>query len=192
VQDKVYAANVTPSYFRPVADEGLRRFYDVVLEASRHPVLAYHIPQFGVPVPAELFASTALWGVKNSAGDPDYAASVRAAGKQVVVGTERDLAHDLVDGFGTISALANVVPAQMVEVHRMVRAGQVAEAVPLSEHLTEVSALSKEHDPQGVLKVLAEAQSGIAMGTVRPPLTAPPATYDVQKALARLEPPEAS
>jgi hypothetical protein len=38
-----------------------------------------------------------------------------------------------------------------------------------------------------VLKVLAQAQSGIPMGTVRPPLLPPPPSYDVQAALARLE-----
>lgn len=178
-----------PSYFRPVADEGLRRFYEAVVEASRHPVLVYHIPQFGVPVPAQVLASVPVWGVKNSADDVAYAADVRAAGRQVVVGTERDLVNDLVEGCGAISALANIVPTQMVEVHRLVRAGQASTAAPLSEHLARVSALTKEHDSQGVLKVLAEAQSGISMGTVRPPLTPPPPTYDVKDALARLEPP---
>jgi hypothetical protein len=49
--------------------------------------------------------------------------------------------------------------------------------------------LTKEHTSQAVLKILAEAQSGIPMGTVRPPLTAPPPAYDVQDALARLRPP---
>jgi len=178
-----------PSYFRPVADDGLRRFYDVVVEASRHPVLVYHIPRFGVPVPADVVASLPVWGVKNSAGDAAYAAAVRAAGKQVMVGTEHDLANDLVDGYGAISALANVVPAQMVEVHRLVRAGEGGG--DLADHLATVSDLTKEHNPQGVLKVLAEAQSGIPMGTVRPPLTPPPPAYDVQGALHRLQWPAA-
>jgi dihydrodipicolinate synthase/N-acetylneuraminate lyase len=176
-----------PSYFRPVSDDGLRRFYDAVAKASQHPVLVYHIPQFGVPVPASVVASLPVWGVKNSAGDAAYSDAVRTAGRQVMVGTESDLAHDLVEGAGTISALANVVPTQMVEVHRRVRAGEPATA--LSDHLVEVSRLTKEHDPPGVLKVLAEAQSGIPMGTVRPPLTPPPASYDVQGALERLQAP---
>lgn len=51
-----------PSYFRPVTAEGLRIFYERVLEATRHPVLAYHIPRYAVPVPAELVCTLPVWG----------------------------------------------------------------------------------------------------------------------------------
>src|SRR4051794_41652781 len=64
-----------PSYFRPVADDGLRRFYDVVVEASRHPVLVYHIPRVGVPVPADVGASLPGWGGENSPRHAAYAPS---------------------------------------------------------------------------------------------------------------------
>jgi 4-hydroxy-tetrahydrodipicolinate synthase len=175
-----------PHYYKPAAGQGLRVFYERVLEAARHPVLVYHIPRYSVPVPAELVASLPVWGVKNSSGDPAYSAAVRAAGKEVMVGTESDLAHDLAGAFGTISALANVVPAQMVEVHRRVRAGDAEGAVHLARHLREVSELTQEHDSPGILKSLASAQTGIPMGTVRPPLLPPPASYDVDAALARL------
>jgi dihydrodipicolinate synthase/N-acetylneuraminate lyase len=176
-----------PSYFRPVAEAGLRAFYERVLEATSHPVLVYHIPRYSVPVPADLVASLPVWGAKNSAGDPDWSATIRAAGKEVMVGTEDDLARDLPNGHGTISALANIVPEQMVEVHRRVLDGDTDGAAALSAHLRTVSELSKVHDAPGVLKVLAEAQSGIPMGTVRPPLLPPPPSYDVQAALGRLE-----
>jgi 4-hydroxy-tetrahydrodipicolinate synthase len=173
-----------PYYFHPVHVDGLRAFYERVLEVSRHPVLVYHIPRFSVPVPADLVTSLPVWGVKNSAGDPAYSATVRAAGQEVLVGTEDDLAHDLPDSHGCISALANIVPDQMVEVLRRVRAGE--DATVLSEHLRDVSALTREHDSPGLLKVLAQAQHGIPMGTVRPPLVAPPASYDVSSALDRV------
>jgi 4-hydroxy-tetrahydrodipicolinate synthase len=174
-----------PYYFHPVQADGLRAFYERVLEVSRHPVLVYHIPRFSVPVPADLVTSLPVWGVKNSEGDPAYSATVRAAGQQVMVGTEGDLARDLADSHGCISALANIVPAQMVEILRRVRAGD--DAVALSVHLRELSELTREHDSPGLLKVLAQAQHGIPMGTVRPPLLAPPASYDVSAALDRLE-----
>ena len=175
-----------PYYFEPAAEQGLRLFYERVLEVAEHPVLVYHIPAYAVPVPAELVASLPVWGVKNSSGDPAYSQAVRAAGKQVMVGTEADLAHDLRDAFGTISALANIVPAQMVEVHRRVTAGDIDGATPLARHLVDVSDLTKEHDSPGILKALASAQSGIPMGTVRPPLLPPPAGYDVDAALDRI------
>jgi dihydrodipicolinate synthase/N-acetylneuraminate lyase len=177
-----------PHYFRQVADEGLRRFYGEVLEATRHPVLVYHIPRYSVPVPAELVASLPVWGVKNSSGDPAWSAAVHAAGKQVLVGTETDLVNDLADAFGSITALANIVPEQMVEMHRLVESGEREAAQRLSAHLVEVSELTRSHDSPGVLKVLAQARSGIAMGTVRPPLLPPPSSYDVEAALDRLQP----
>jgi dihydrodipicolinate synthase/N-acetylneuraminate lyase len=176
-----------PHYFRPVAEAGLRAFYERVLEATSHPVLVYHIPMYSVPVPADLVASLPVWGAKNSSGDPSWSATLRAAGKEVMVGTEEDLARDLPHGHGAISALANIVPEQMVEMHRLALEGRSDRVAALSAHLCSVSELSRVHDSPGVLKVLAEAQSGIPMGTVRPPLLPPPPSYDVQAALARLE-----
>ena len=175
-----------PHYFKPVAEEGLRVFYERVLEAARHPVLVYHIPRYSVPVPAGLIATLPVWGVKNSSGDPEYSRAVRAAGKQVMLGTESDLAHDLRDAFGMITGLANVVPEQMVEVHRRVQAGDDKGAAALARHLLGVSELVQEHDSPGILKSLASARSGIPMGTVRPPLLPPPPSFDVDAALARL------
>jgi dihydrodipicolinate synthase/N-acetylneuraminate lyase len=159
-----------------------------VVEASHHPVLVYHIPTYSVPVPADLVASMPVWGAKNSAvDDPAWSATIRAGGKQVMVGTEIDLVRDFPDSHGAISALANIVPGQMVEMHRRVTGDDRDAAADLSAHLRQVSELTKEeHDSPGVLKVLAQAQSGIPMGTVRPPLLPPPAAYDVEAALERL------
>jgi len=176
-----------PYYFKPVAAEGLRAFYERVLEVAQHPVLVYHIPRYSVPVPADLVASLPVWGAKNSADDPQWSATVRAAGKHVMVGTETDLAGDLPGGYGAISALANIVPGQMVEIHRRATSAPPEDVSALSRHLQAVARLTKEHDSPGVLKVLAQARSRIPMGTVRPPLQPPPPSYDVQAALARLE-----
>lgn len=175
-----------PYYFRPASTDGLRWFFSRVLESTRHPVLAYHIPQYAVPVPVELVTDLPFWGVKNSAGDLDYSAAVRAAGKAVMLGTEDDLAGQLPAAQGAISALANVVPEQMVELHARVRSGDRDGAARLAAHLREVRALTKEHSSPAVLKRIAEARHGTPMGTVRPPLVPLPETYDVQAALGRL------
>jgi 4-hydroxy-tetrahydrodipicolinate synthase len=42
-----------PFYFRQYGADGLRRFAEPVLAASRHPVLFYHIPEFAPAVPPE-------------------------------------------------------------------------------------------------------------------------------------------
>lgn len=176
-----------PYYFRPVETDGLRSYFERVLEASRHPVLAYHIPKYAVPVPAGLVTSMPFWGVKNSAGDPEYSAAVRAAGKGVLLGTEDDLAGRLPEAEGAISALANIVPEQVVDLYDRVRAGDRDGAERLSAHLRQVRATTKEYAAPGLLKLLAQARHGAPMGTVRPPLVPVPSTYDVSAALARLQ-----
>jgi len=123
-----------PYYFRPVPAHGLRVFYERVLAATRHPVVVYHIPKYAVPVPAELVTSLPVWGVKDSGGEAGYAEAVHAAGKGVLVGTEDDLPARLLTAHGSISALANIVPEQVVALYRHVRDGRSAEAAALSAH----------------------------------------------------------
>jgi dihydrodipicolinate synthase/N-acetylneuraminate lyase len=175
-----------PYYFKPLEAHGLRPFYERVLEVSRHPVLAYHIPKYAVPVPAELVTSLPLWGVKDSDGKPEYSEAVRASGRGVLLGTEEDLPRRLPHAEGAISALANIVPEQVVELYRRVRAGEAAEAHELSAHLQRIRALTKEYASPGVLKVLAQARHGRPMGTVRTPLLPIPESYDVADAVTRM------
>jgi dihydrodipicolinate synthase/N-acetylneuraminate lyase len=175
-----------PYYFRPVNTEGLRTFYERVVEVTRLPVLAYHIPKYAVPVPSELVASMPFWGVKDSSGDASYSEAVRSAGKGVLLGTEDDLPARLPTAHGAISALANIVPESVVELYQRVRSGDVSGAERLSRHLQQVRAMTKEYDSPGVLKLLAQGRHGAAMGTVRPPLVPVPEYYDVPAALAKL------
>jgi dihydrodipicolinate synthase/N-acetylneuraminate lyase len=174
-----------PYYFKPLDAEGLRAFYERVLETSRHLVVAYHIPKYAVPVPAELVTSLPLWGVKDSDGNEEYSEAVRASGRGVLLGTEGDLIRRLPHAEGAISALANIVPEQVVELYGRIRAGDANRAQELSAHLKQVRALTKEYASPGLLKLLAQARHGGAMGTVRPPLVPVPESYDVAAALAR-------
>ena len=184
---EVTAVLVLPPYFfKPVDAEGMKAFYERVLEVSGHPVLAYHIPKYAVPVPLEVVTSLPLWGVKDSDGKPAYSEAVRASGRGVLLGTEDDLPGRLPDVEGSISALANIVPEQVVELYRLVRTGEEAQAQKLSAHLQRVRALTKEYASPGLLKLLAHARHGTPMGTVRPPLVPVPDSYDVESALARL------
>jgi dihydrodipicolinate synthase/N-acetylneuraminate lyase len=176
-----------PYYFKPVATEGLRLFYERVLEISRHPVIVYHIPKYGVPVPADLVTSLPVWGVKDSEGAPGYAETVHDSGRGVMLGTEDDYPGRLGTAAGVISALANIVPEQVLELYRSVRAGEVSRAAELSDHLQRVRALTKEHASPAVLKAMAQARHGAAMGTVRPPLLPLPRGYDAHRGLRALE-----
>ncbi|WP_432535240.1 dihydrodipicolinate synthase family protein [Kineococcus arenarius] len=173
-----------PWYFRPVADEGLRRFYDRVLAATRHPVVVYHIPKYAVAVPAGLIAGLPVWGVKDSGGEAGYAEAVTAANRGVLLGTEDDLPDRLPTVQGSVSALANIVPEQVIELYGHVRAGRSTEAAALSAHLRRVRAMTKQHDAPAVLKRVAEQRHGHPMGTVRPPLVPLPASFDAATAAA--------
>jgi dihydrodipicolinate synthase/N-acetylneuraminate lyase len=182
----VEAVMVLPPYFfKPVSPEGLRLFYDRVLAATRHPVVLYHIPKYAIPLPTELVTSLPVWGVKDSGGEAGYAEQVHAAGKGVLVGTEDDLPGRLMTAHGSISALANIVPEHVVALYGHVREGRSAEAAALSAHLLQVRAMTKQYAAPGVLKKIAEQRHGHPMGTVRPPLTPVPRTFDAAAAAER-------
>jgi 4-hydroxy-tetrahydrodipicolinate synthase len=174
-----------PYYFKPVSTEGLRLFYERVLAATRHPVVLYHIPKYAIPLPTDLVTSLPVWGVKDSGGEAGYAETVHAAGKGVLVGTEDDLPARLLTAHGSISALANIVPEQVVALYGHVRNGRSAEAGVLSAHLQQVRAMTKEYVSAGVLKRVAEARHGHPMGTVRPPLEPVPPSFDAAAAAER-------
>ncbi len=174
-----------PYYFKPVSIEGLRVFYERVLAATRHPVVMYHIPKYAIPLPTDLVTSMPVWGVKDSGGEAGYAETVHGAGKGVLVGTEDDLPARLLSAHGSISALANIVPEQVVALYEHVRSGRSAEAGTLSTHLQQVRAMTKEYVSAGVLKKVAEQRHGHPMGTVRPPLAPVPPTFDAAAAAER-------
>lgn len=174
-----------PYYFKPATAEGLTRFYEPVLEATRHPVIVYHIPKYAVPVPEEVLTGLPVWGVKDSEGEPGYAEAVLEAGKGVLLGTEDDLWQRLnIGAQGVISALANFIPEEIVEMYRKVETGDEAGGKALSEKLQRARAMTKEYASAAVLKKLAEARHGAPMGTVRPPFVPTPADYDPKPVLA--------
>ncbi len=174
-----------PYYFKPADPEGLRRFFEPVVEASRHPVIVYHIPKYAVPVPAALVLELEVWGVKDSGGEPGYAEAVLAGGKGVLVGTEDDLWRRLrIGAQGMISALANFIPERILEIYRLATLGDEIRGPALSELLQRVRAQTKAYAAPALLKKLAQARHGVPLGTVRPPLVPAPADFDPGPILA--------
>lgn len=168
-----------PYYFKPASAEGLKQFYRPVMRASEHPVIAYHIPKYAVPVPVEVVRDLPFWGVKDSGGDDAYAKNVLETGKGVLIGTEDDLWTRLSTGAkGAISALANFMPEQVVALHDRLRVGDVAAGGALSRTLQGARARTKEYASPAVLKRLAQERHGARMGTVRPPFVPLPEGYD--------------
>ncbi len=174
-----------PYYFKPVEPEGMLRFYELALGATSHTTLLYHIPKYAVPVPGRVVEELPVWGVKDSGGEEGYAEAVLEMGKGVLLGTEDDLWRRLGTGAqGSISALANFVPEDVLEVYRAAREGDEERGRVLSERLKEARAMTKQYASPAVLKKLAEARHGASMGTVRPPFVPVPPDYDPQAALS--------
>jgi len=172
-----------PYYFRPLAADDLRRFMEPVLAASRHPVLLYHIPVFGPPVPVEAITALAgpsLWGVKDSGGDIANTKAVLAAGANVMVGSERTLVEAVgLGAAGGICGLANLLPEHLLAAYAAAKAGEpgrgdtlLAPALDFLQQLIDACPGS----PVAwipVAKQLAGQRSGVDLGGVRPPV--PPA-----------------
>jgi 4-hydroxy-tetrahydrodipicolinate synthase len=174
-----------PYYFKPAISEGLKRFFEPVLEAARHPVILYHVPKYAVPVPEEVVTSLPVWGVKDSGGEDGYAETLLEEGKGVLIGTEDDLWRRLnIGAQGAISALANFVPEKILEMHERVKSGDKVGGKALSEDLQQARAMTKEYASAAVLKKLAESRHGTPMGTVRPPFVPLPADYDPEPVLS--------
>jgi dihydrodipicolinate synthase/N-acetylneuraminate lyase len=173
-----------PYYFKPVEPEGMVRFYESALGATGHTAIVYHIPKYAVPVTPEVVRALPVWGVKDSGGEEGYAEAVLEGGKGVLIGTEDDLWRRLGNGAqGAISALANFIPEEVIELYRKHREGDEAEGEALSERLQKARTMTKEYASPAVLKRLAQARHGTPMGTVRPPFVPIPAGYDPEPAL---------
>jgi 4-hydroxy-tetrahydrodipicolinate synthase len=173
-----------PYYFKPVEPEGMVRFYELALAATGHTAIVYHIPKYAVPVPPKVVRALPVWGVKDSGGEEGYAEAVLEGGKGVLLGTEDGLWRRLDTGAqGVISALANFIPEEVLELYERHGRGDEAGGVRLSERLQKARAMTKEYASPAVLKKLAQARHGTPMGTVRPPFVPAPADYDPEPAL---------
>jgi dihydrodipicolinate synthase/N-acetylneuraminate lyase len=173
-----------PYYFKPIEPEGMVRFYEMVLGATDHTAIIYHIPKYAVPVPHQVVSELPVWGVKDSGGEEGYAEAVLADGKGVLLGTEDDLWRRLGTGAqGVISALANFIPEEVLALYEKHGVGDEAAGRALSERLQQARTMTKEYASPAVLKKLAQARQGARMGTVRPPFVSVPADYDPTPAL---------
>lgn len=166
-----------PYYYKPATAEGLKRFYEPVLETTRHNVILYHIPKYAVPVPVEVVSDLSVWGVKASSGETGYVEAVLESGRGVLLGTEDNLWARLSSGAqGAISALANFIPEEILRMSEAVKAGDKSTGEALSARLQELRTIAKQHDSPAALKKLAESRHETPMSTVRPPFRPLPAT----------------
>jgi 4-hydroxy-2-oxoglutarate aldolase len=188
---------ITPFYFKSqMSGDALVRHFTAVADASPIPVMVYNVPPTtGVAIPVaaldKLSAHPNIVAMKDSSGDVGY--TTEAIGRvpstfDIVVGVAPNLVAALTVGArGAIVAVASVFPELCVEVHALVRAGRLAEALAIQHAITPLArAVTTTYGPAG-LKVAAEA-AGYAGGLPRPPLVplAPAQVNEIRALVERL------
>lgn len=170
---------VTPNYYKPKMDSAaFVAFYQAVAEASPIPIAIYTMPPYtGVDIGADAVVKLSqhlnIIGMKDSGGAMvKYADMLRQVrpGFQVLAGSASFLyAAMCLGAVGGVCALANVAPAQTVELYRLAKAGKHEEARALQYRLMAPNAaVTTKHGIAG-LKYAADL-IGIYGGPVRLPL----------------------
>jgi 4-hydroxy-tetrahydrodipicolinate synthase len=169
----------TPPYNKP-SQAGIIAHLKAIREASRLPVIAYNVPgRSGAGISAATMGTLSregiVIGLKEASGSIDHLADVMSAVEpacQVVSGDDSlVLAAMAYGGVGAISASANALPREFVELTSRYAAGDVVRARKIQlEVLQRVRALFAEANPVPVKAVLAK-MGIIAHPTVRLPLT---------------------
>ena len=158
-----------PWYFRNASVAGVAAFFKRVLDASKLPVLLYHIPQLtGMPISDELLAAIGphenLAGIKDSTGDEAELArlSRHFHGKAYMVGSDKLVAAGYAaGGMGSITAAASVVPDLVASIKA--RPDQQGK-------LNSVRGLLEKFGLGGAVKAILRKKGFGAYGA-RPPLT---------------------
>jgi len=171
----VAALVMPPYYFKNPPQEGVRLYFERLLDAARLPVLLYNIPQItDTPIGLEMVQALAghpnLGGVKDSSGDLAYLLEcIRLLpGKWVLTGAEGLLTECLeAGGVGTVSGAANAYPELAVAVVRAFDDG--GDVVFVQERLTMMNAALRAFPvPAGAKAVLLAR--GLPGGHMRLPL----------------------
>ncbi len=136
---------VTPNYYKPKMDAAaFTAFYQAVADASPIPIAVYTMPAYtGIDITVDavvrLSQHSNIIGMKDSGGAmAKYADMLRQVrpGFQLLAGSASFLYAALCLGAaGGVCALANVAPAQTVELYRLTVAGKLAEARALQYRL---------------------------------------------------------
>ncbi len=166
---------VPPFYIKNPPLEGLVRYYAPVLDASRVPVLLYHIPgTSAVPITPDLLrrlgSHEKLYGVKDSSGNAEgTAAFIRDFPKlKIFTGIPRHISAALkLGGAGAITANGNAFPRETAAVFRAFREGKDTSGAQAA--LDATAEITKGFAGIPAMK-FALGQMGLRESYCRPPL----------------------
>jgi 4-hydroxy-2-oxoglutarate aldolase len=185
---------VTPNYYdSKMTPDALLAHYRAVADASPIPVVLYNVPKFThVELDMDTIARAArhpnVVGLKDSGGDIARLTEVvrltgpaAETGFQVMAGTAGYFLTGLLMGaVGGVLAVANVAPAESVELYRLFEAGRWDEAVALQRRLIPVNTAVTGRFGIAGLKAALD-MLGYYGGPVRSPLQ--PVGEDERRAL---------
>jgi len=186
---------ISPYYNKPTQD-GIVAHYAEIARQTAFPLVAYNIPgrtasNILPQTLARLAEIEQIVGVKEASGSIDQMAHVIAAVPDHFAVLSGDDGFTLpllaIGGAGVISTTSNVVPAEMVELVRAFRAGDVERARALHYRLLPLfDALFAETNPIPVKAALA--LRGVILEELRLPLTrlSPPNRERLQAAMKEL------
>ena len=172
--------SVNPYYNKP-NQEGLYQHFKTVAEASPLPVILYNIPgRTGVNMTPETIARLAtdcknIIGVKEASGNLEQMECVRslAPADFLLISGDDGLTVEVIKrgGVGVISVLANIYPAETVQIVNLALEGDFEGATCLIERAEPfIASLFEEGNPVGIKCALAV--KGICRDTMRLPLVA--------------------
>ena len=172
--------SVNPYYNKP-NQEGLYQHFKAVAEASPLPVILYNIPgRTGVNMTPETIARLAtdcknIIGVKEASGNLEQMECVRslAPADFLLISGDDGLTVEVIKrgGVGVISVLANIYPAETVQIVNLALEGDFEGATCRIERAEPfIASLFEEGNPVGIKCALAV--KGVCRDTMRLPLVA--------------------
>lgn len=176
----IAAVSLIVPYYYAYDDEGLKRYFDLVLPHIDLPVYIYNIPgnvknSMSVPLLAKLAAEhDVVRGVKDSSMDfmrvEEYLHGIRKEGFQVFTGNDAQILPCLLwGGAGGISAAACAFPETVCRMYRCFREGDLDTARQLQDNLMDYRSFVVSNPALSVVKAALELR-GIHMGGLRAPL----------------------
>ena len=129
---------ITPYFYSSnMTEKALIKYYEEVAAKSEIPIMLYNVPKYtGIKIPLEVIAKLSknenIIGMKDSSGDITYLAQIMEVSAEdfdPLVGTANAFYPALTLGVqGGILALANIAPAECVEVLNLVKENKLLEA----------------------------------------------------------------
>lgn len=169
--------SVSPYYNKP-SQKGIIRHYDMIANASPHPVILYNVPartssNMRAETTLNLAGHPNIIGMKEASGDMEQCRQIANQRPEDFTLLSGDDTHtlDLIKSGadGVISVVANLVPDKFCTMTRAALDGDMKNAEKLNEELNIIYQLSvKEGNPPSI-KAGLEA-IGIGSRRVKPPL----------------------